>query len=212
MEGKNIKLHYLDVYGRAEIIRIILHYNKVPFEDIRYSFPEWIEKKSNFKFNQIPILEIDGKQLSQSNSIARYLAQLYGQYPTDPAEIYQVESLIDFFGDIHTKLLVWFFEQDPEKKTVILEEFLKNTLPGLITPVNNILKQNTTGSGFFIGKSLTLADFAVVNFATRILAHPERLVHTQSILDANPELAAYIKEKTEGEFKEYLSTRRTAPF
>ena len=35
----------------------------------------------------------------------------------------------------------------------------------------------------------------------------------QAVVDANPELTAYIKKITEGEFfKEYLSTRKYAPF
>ena len=212
MEGKNIKLYYLDLYGKGEIIRSILHYNKVQFEDIRFTRTEWMEKKHNFQFNQIPILEIDGKQLSQSISLARYIAKLYGQYPTDPLEIYQIESIIDFFRDMSVKLTPWIKENDSEKKKIIEEECLKNTLPGIITVLNNILKQNTTGSGFFVGKSLSLADFAVVNFVTRMLIHPDRIDCTKFILDANPELAAYIKEKTEGEFKEYLSTRKSAPF
>ena len=208
MEGKNIKLYYFDVHGRAEIIRSILHYNKVQYEDIRFSFAEWAEKKSNFPNGQVPILEIDGKQLSQSNSIARYLAQLHGQYPTDPSEIYAVESTLDYFGDVGLKLAAWFQEKDAEKKQALLEEFLKNNIPVVLTTLNTILKQNTTGSGFFVGKSLTLADFAVINFATRSLL---KLDH--ALLETtNPELAAYIKEKTEGEFKEYLSTRKQSPF
>ena len=208
MEGKNIKLYYFDLHARGEIIRSILYYNKVQYEDIRISFAEWGEKKNTFLNGQVPILEIDGKQLSQSTSIARYLAQLHGQYPTDPREIYQVESTLDFFADAALKLAPWFKEQDPVKKQAIQDEFLKNTIPVVYTTLNNILKQNTTGSGYFVGKSLTLLDFAVVNFATRpLLAKLD-----QAVIDANPELTAYIKEKTEGEFKEYLSTRKPAPF
>ena len=32
-----IKLHYLDLYGKAEQIRMLLAYHKLEFEDIRYS-------------------------------------------------------------------------------------------------------------------------------------------------------------------------------
>ena len=212
--GKEVKFYYFDGYGRGEIIRMLLSFNKVQFEDIRYSFAEWPEKKATLKFSQIPILEIDGKQMAQSNSIARYVAQSYGQYPTDSNEVYQVESTNDFFEDVNSKFNPIFmsYVRDPEKKTDAIEEYFKNTLPGIITRVSDILKQNTTGSGFFVGKSLTLADFAVVSFATRILTHPDRVALSQPILDANPELVAYIKKQTEGIFKEYLSNRKQCPF
>ena len=211
--GKEVKFYYFDLYYRGEIIRMLLNLNKVQFEDIRFSFEEWPEKKATLKFSQVPILEIDGKQMAQSNSIARYVAQSFGQYPTDSNEIYQVESTSDFLEDMNSKFLplIMSFMRDPEKKTDAVEEFYKKTLPGLITHISNILKQNTTGSGFFVGKSLTLADFAVVNFATRVLTHPDRAALAQPILDANPELAAYIKKKTEGEFKAYLTSRKQCP-
>ena len=215
MAEKNIKLHYFDVYSRGEPIRMILHYNKVQFEDIRINPSQWGEKKNTYPNGKLPLLEIDGKQMNQSRAIIRYLAQSYGHYPTDIFEIYQAEAAFDFVEDIIYSIspLLLNFMRDPEKKTDAIEEHFKNILPGLVTPLSNILKQNTTGSGFFVGKSLTIADFVVVNFATRILTHPNRIAFSKLILDANPELTAYIKKITEGEFfKEYLSTRKYAPF
>ena len=215
MEEKNIKLHYFNVYSRGEPIRMILHYNKVQFEDIRINPAHWGEKKNTYPNGKLPLLEIDGKQMTQSRAILRYLAQLYGQYPTDIFELYQAESVLDFVEDITYSISPLFlkFMRDPEKKTDAIEEHFKNILPGLITPISNLLKQNTTGSGFFIGKSITIADFAVVNFATRFLTHPDRVALSQPILDANPEFAAYIKEITESEFfKVYLSNRKLCAF
>ena len=209
MEGKNIKLHYFNAYSKGETIRMILHYNKVQFEDIRINPDQWGEKKNTYPNGQVPILEINNKIFTQSRAIGRYLAQSFGQYPTDILEIYEVESTLDFLDDINSKLGLLYH---PEKKTEI-EELFKSTLPSLITKLNDILKQNTTGSGFFVGKSITLVDFAFLNFATRVLIHPDRVAFSQAIFDANPELAAYIKEKTEGEFfKVYLSNRKLCAF
>ena len=35
------KLYYFDFGGRGEFIRVMFHYAGVPFEDVRFSFPEW---------------------------------------------------------------------------------------------------------------------------------------------------------------------------
>ena len=45
-------------------------------------------------------MEIDGKTLSQSKAILRYIFMRQNQYPTDPYEVYRVESLVDLYLDI----------------------------------------------------------------------------------------------------------------
>lgn len=60
-----MKLYYFDIYVRAEAIRMLLNYSKIPFEDIRYSYEEFMKMKSegklsHFEFGQMPVLEKDG--------------------------------------------------------------------------------------------------------------------------------------------------------
>ena len=207
--GKDIKLYYFDVYSRGEAIRMILNHNKVQFEDVRITQEQWGEKKGTFEFSQVPILQVDGKQMAQSNAIARYLAQSQGQYPTDALEIYQVEATLSFLEDVNSTLGHMLY--NPAQKSDV-EEFFKKSLIEPMVHLNNILKQNKTGSGFFVGKSLTLADFCVVNFATRIITHPDRIALSPPIFAAVPEFEAYLKKITEGTFKVYLSNRKYAPF
>lgn len=45
-----IRLHYFETRGRAEGIRKLLHYKKVPFEDIRIPKDQWEEKKKSMSF------------------------------------------------------------------------------------------------------------------------------------------------------------------
>jgi hypothetical protein len=37
----NVKLYYFECHGRAEPIRMLLTYAKIPFEDVQYTFEEW---------------------------------------------------------------------------------------------------------------------------------------------------------------------------
>ena len=48
-----VELLYFDGYGRAEIIRIILNYGGIDFEDKRVSFEEWPQIKPS---KQLPYL------------------------------------------------------------------------------------------------------------------------------------------------------------
>jgi len=97
---------------------MILHHNKVPYEDIRYEFSKWSEHKKSgkFPFGQLPCLEIGDKMYAQTMSICRYLCQKFNQYPWDPMEGYQVEATKDYISDIVEKFVPWYMEQDQDKK------------------------------------------------------------------------------------------------
>ena len=66
------KLTYFDFDGgRGEPIRIALHAAGIDFEDKRISFPEFGEMRQSTRFNSVPVLEIDGAEVTQSNAISR---------------------------------------------------------------------------------------------------------------------------------------------
>ncbi len=97
------KLTYFDLYGRAEMIRMILHKAKIEFEDNRIGFEEWGKLKEEhpemFEFGQLPLFERDGVKYAQSASIARMLSIENGFYPTDAASVYRIESIMDALTD-----------------------------------------------------------------------------------------------------------------
>jgi len=87
------KLHYFDIRGRAEAIRIALADQGLEYEDSSFSSEEWgrdspdglkaswtAEKK--LMFGQVPMLEdpSNGLFLVQSHAILRYLAATHGWY------------------------------------------------------------------------------------------------------------------------------------
>lgn len=116
MEAKPV-LHYFKYYGRAEPIRLALTYFGIDFDEVVLKHEssdgaegaeEWKEKKKNYEFGAVPVLEIDGKKLAQSKAILRYICMREGHYPTDPYEIYRVESLVDFYLDMMDAMEVAF--------------------------------------------------------------------------------------------------------
>ena len=102
-------LHYFDIYGRGEPIRVILHYAGIQFEDRTYSFEAWPSIQNYFEFSELPCLEIDGIRLVQSQSIARYLCIRLGYYHKDPYLNYLSSSLVDGIKDFLDKKIemVW---------------------------------------------------------------------------------------------------------
>ena len=68
MEGGKIKVHYFDIYGKAEPIRMLLLKAGVEFEDHRMTFEEFKAMKETpgvLEFGQVPMVELaDGTKLT----------------------------------------------------------------------------------------------------------------------------------------------------
>ena len=86
--------------------RMLLTHAKQPFENVTVDFPDIPELKAQGKleFGQLPAFELpDGRFLSQTNSIIRYLGRTYGYYPEDDVHLaWQIDSLIDATEDFRT--------------------------------------------------------------------------------------------------------------
>ncbi|MEM7043626.1 MAG: glutathione S-transferase family protein [Pseudomonadota bacterium] len=84
-----VKLHYFKGRGRAETTRWMLAVNRIAFENIAIETPEELtalRASGKLPFDQMPLLELDGLNLSQSSAMIRYLARrgdFYGQDDTE---------------------------------------------------------------------------------------------------------------------------------
>ncbi|EYC01073.1 hypothetical protein Y032_0110g142 [Ancylostoma ceylanicum] len=72
-------------------------------------------------FGQVPVLEVDGKQLAQSSAISRYLARKFGLAGKTPFEDAVVDSIADQCADFRIESRPYFYatiglkEGDPVK-------------------------------------------------------------------------------------------------
>lgn len=72
------KITYFGPGGRAETLRLALVEGGQEFEDVYLPFgPELFAIKHTFPYQQLPLMEVDGKVLPQSGACARYLARKY---------------------------------------------------------------------------------------------------------------------------------------
>ncbi|KAK3102255.1 hypothetical protein FSP39_009942 [Pinctada imbricata] len=72
-------LTYFNGRGRAELSRLIFAATKTPFEDKRIGGDDWTKFKPKVPNGQLPVLEVGGKMLPQSMTIARFLSKELGK-------------------------------------------------------------------------------------------------------------------------------------
>ena len=124
-----MKLTYFNIYGRAEMIRMLLHHQKIEYEEENIALEDWMKNKETFEFGTLPILEVDGVKMSQSMAIMRYLGRVYGFYPEDPEEAWRVDSLLDSQVDLITKLYGLKYEPDENRRASNILDFFSSFFP-----------------------------------------------------------------------------------
>ena len=95
-------LTYFDLYGRGEAIRMALTHSKTDFEDNRVSGESWAAFKASGKCNngQVPVLEVGGQALNQSEAILRFVGAQVGSYNTaEPFAMWAADAVINTCSD-----------------------------------------------------------------------------------------------------------------
>ena len=147
----SIKVYYFDFGGRAESIRLALVLGGVAFEDVRLAGPEFGQKKAEgfFKFGQMPVIEIDGKQYAQSHAIATWAATTAGIHPSDPLLQLQVNEAKLLVEDLLQKLVPTMQIKDEAARHEARAKYIETDLHNIATFAEKLLAAN--GTGFFVG-------------------------------------------------------------
>lgn len=66
-------------------------------------------------YGMLPVLEIDGKPIAQSNAVARYLAREHNLAGKDEWESMLCDVLVDTLGDL--KQCKWYYNDFPISET-----------------------------------------------------------------------------------------------
>ena len=95
-----------DTQARAEPIRLAFTIAGVPFEDVRvkHSGPdaEWPKLKATLPLGQVPVLEVDGKQLAQSYACLGYAGRLANLHGADSWSAAKVDEILYTLQEIDT--------------------------------------------------------------------------------------------------------------
>jgi glutathione S-transferase len=196
------KLIYFDFDGgRGEAIRIALHAAGVVFDDKRVSFPEFGEMRQDLPFNAVPVLEIDGVAVTQSNAICRYVGKMAGLYPEDDLQALYCDEVLDAVEDLTHHIVRTFFLEGEELRAA-REKLVDGWLSVYLRGLAELLTRG--GGEYFADNRLTVADLKafvqIRSLASGNLDHvptdivqqltPVLVAHQERIV-ADPLVAAY---------------------
>merc|ERR1711863_182620 len=156
-----IVIHYFDFpFWRAEVSRLALHLGKVEFDDKKIKDFKEFKESGKAPFGQAPILEVDGKVISQTGAIARYCGKQGGLYPRDDDfAAAKIDELIDTATDI-TCLIGPTMRMAEEEKLEARKKLAEDKIPMYLAALEAIMIANGS-TGFFVGDKMTIADIAL---------------------------------------------------
>ncbi|PAA57306.1 hypothetical protein BOX15_Mlig002330g5 [Macrostomum lignano] len=204
--SQKYELTYLPAKGKANLIRLMLADQGIPYKYTEYDRANWPAAKPNYPFKQLPVLTVDGSiQIAQSHSIARYLAREHGLMGSNSIEQAQVDMWLDQTLDLRNRLLN-VVHIDFEK---LLQPFL-NSLPDMLEIFETRLAaQPASAKHLALGK-LTIADYALFDVLYYLqLLRPESLDNTPVLKAFYTEFAARPKLRAYMETDEFKCLRAT---
>ena len=185
-----IKVTYFDIDGgRGEPIRLILHCAGQSFEDNRFPFSEFAEVRKSTPFGQVPTVEFDGEQITQSNALCRYFGKQAGLYPEDEYQALLCDEVMDVVEDVTNKLVATF-----RLKGDALKAAREKLVAGPFTMYLRWLDARLVKQGgeYFADKRLTIADIKSFIFTRSLgLGHLDH-IPTTLVADVAPHLFAHI--------------------
>ncbi|KAE9554223.1 hypothetical protein FO519_002587 [Halicephalobus sp. NKZ332] len=189
---------------RAEAIRLILHYKEQKFKDVKLDMmTEWPKRKSTTPLGGLPVLTIDGVQLSQSLPICQFLARKYNLAGKDELEIAHVNAIADFQNDLMNATVPYIVgvlteSKDLEERKKTLKENVEKYWPKLV----QLLRASK--SAYFADSGLTWVDFFVAEYtdtAAKLFPslgskYPDLIQHSSRI-HSIPQLQKYLDTRPE---------------
>ncbi len=149
-------LTYFDIdASRGEVARLALNIGGVAFEDRRIARKDWAAVRDQYPFQALPVLEVDGRVIAQSNTINRYVGKLAGLYPQDDLQAALADEVMAAIEDVTAKIGA-SFALEGEAKQKAREALAAGPLPRYLQQLEARLKAG--GGEWFVEKRLTVAD------------------------------------------------------
>jgi|GEM_PF-530269 len=179
------KLHYFKGRGRAETTRWMLAVNEIPFENVAVETPEdlaALRATGKLPFDQMPLLEIDGLNLSQSTAMIRYLARRGGFYGDDDSDALWCDMVAGATADFAEVAMQAPFQATAEIAAANLRRAFAKFGPRFTARLADVSRK-AGGGAFIAAERLSFADVVLAEALTSYLEW------VPDVLDDSPALA-----------------------
>lgn len=165
---KNVKVVYFKMAGRAGAVRAALKLARIKYENDFVDRDSMQELKPRLPFGQVPVFEVNGEIVAQSNAFLRYVGKFSGLYPDDPFDALKVDEIVDGVSDSMLLLRPSLLEKNPDKKLRMRKELISSdgSLRVFLQNMERLVQRNqdksgAIGRGHACGKELTIADISL---------------------------------------------------
>ncbi len=191
-----VYLHYFKGRGRAETTRWMLAVSEIAFENRPLATAEDFEAlKATGKllFNQLPLLEIDGKSLTQSTATTRYLARKSNLYGDTPDDALMCDMVTGATADFAEAVLQFAFQPTQDDGIALANRSFQKFAPRF----EQLLSRN--GGIYMVGTRLSYADVLLTETLSNYYEISPGFFETTPLLNglrtrvtSHPGIAAYL--------------------
>uniref|UniRef100_A0A914KJA0 Glutathione S-transferase n=1 Tax=Meloidogyne incognita TaxID=6306 RepID=A0A914KJA0_MELIC len=189
------KIHYLNLRGRAESIRLLLNYVQQPFEDFRENFLEFTKAKDKLPLPHLPKLTVDGQfEICYTSVILAYLGEKFGLESDTAEEKALCMQLAQRIND--------HFEYIKPFLPVLAEQCF---WPCIIEDFGAVFERQLeiNNTGYLVGDKITWIDFYAASFSDLALTYGRedmldrfpRVLHHCRAVHSLPQLQQHIKTR-----------------
>ncbi|XP_067933705.1 glutathione S-transferase 1-like isoform X2 [Watersipora subatra] len=181
-----MKLTYFDIKGRAEVVRLLFKLAGRDFIDCRLTMEEWAAFKPSTPKGQLPVLEVDGKMICESNTITRYVARELNLYGSSNWEAAVVDMIVDSCSGIFEQAVHVYFAKTEEEKAEAVKKATK-----VLQSTEKLTAKLKKGK-FILGDEASLAEttlYSVIEVLQELLKDLK--------MDEYPTISELIKNYTE---------------
>jgi glutathione S-transferase len=205
-----LKLSYFDFHGgRGEPARLALAIGGIPFEDDRIG-ADWQKRKGGTPFGSLPVLEVDGKPLAQSNTVNRYVGKLANLYPSDPWQAALCDETMDATEDIGSQISATLFIADEEQKKAKRKALADGPISFFLERLQRNLLER--GGEYFADRRLTVADLKVFVWVRHLRSGKLDHVPTDLVDRIAPKLVEHQKRvESQPRVREYYAKHGLPP-
>jgi len=204
----SITLRYFPLNGRGVFIRCMLEVSKIPYTNKVIPFEEWgkMEKPSNiFEYGFLPVLEYNGKFMSQSGAIVLFLAKKLELYGSNDWEAYLINEIMATKDDFMPELGGLLFsrskisDEEADKQIKNLNEC---TLPWILSILESKFV-NRKGK-YWVGDKVSVADIFAVYIHYLLFNKALKGALDEVAKKYAPKLLAHAEAMKTNELKDYF--------